>query len=53
VMWPVHDEVDVVVPEQDAVRATEALVAAMSTSLAGMNIIAEPSEPSFFWADAA
>lgn len=53
VMWPVHDEVDVVVPEADAERATAALVAAMSTSLAGMNIIAEPSDPSFMWADAS
>jgi DNA polymerase I-like protein with 3'-5' exonuclease and polymerase domains len=53
VLWPVHDEVDVVVPEQDAEAATAALVAAMSTQLNGMPIIAEPSEPSFAWADAS
>ena len=53
VMWPVHDEVDVIVPAEDAEEATEALVGAMSTSLHGMPIIAEPSEPSYFWADAS
>jgi DNA polymerase I-like protein with 3'-5' exonuclease and polymerase domains len=53
VLWPVHDELDVVIPEDEAQAATEALVACMSTELNGMPIIAEPSEPSFFWADAS
>jgi DNA polymerase I-like protein with 3'-5' exonuclease and polymerase domains len=52
VLLPVHDELVVVVPEAEAAEATQALVAAMSTQLAGIPIVAEPSEPSFAWADA-
>lgn len=54
VMWPVHDEVDAHVPETEAAEATATLVQCMETTLpSGVRIIAEPSEPSPFWRDAA
>lgn len=53
VLLPVHDEIVVMVPEQDAPAATEALVACMTTELAGVPIPAAASEPSYAWADAA
>jgi DNA polymerase-1 len=54
VMWPVHDEVDAHVPEAEAHDATAELVRCMETTLpSGVRIIAEPSEPSPFWQDAA
>lgn len=54
VMWPVHDEVDAHVPEPEAAEATATLVQCMETTLpSGVSIIAEPSEPSPSWQDAA
>lgn len=53
VLLPVHDELVVVVPEDDAEEATAALVQAMTTELNGVPIKAEASQPSFAWADAA
>lgn len=54
VMWPVHDEVDAHVPATEAEDATATLVQCMETTLpSGVRIIAEPSEPSPFWVDAA
>jgi DNA polymerase I-like protein with 3'-5' exonuclease and polymerase domains len=53
VILPVHDEVLAVVPEDDAAAATEALVESMATSLHGVPIVAEASEPSYAWADAS
>lgn len=52
VVLPVHDEIVAMVPEADAPRATAALVAAMSSNLAGVEIKAEASEPSVSWRDA-
>jgi DNA polymerase I-like protein with 3'-5' exonuclease and polymerase domains len=53
VIMPVHDEVLAVVPAAEAAQATAMLVACMQTELNGMPIVAEPSEPSFAWQDAA
>jgi DNA polymerase I-like protein with 3'-5' exonuclease and polymerase domains len=54
VMWPVHDEIDAHVPEAEAAEATLELVRCMETTMpSGVRIIAEPSEPSTFWRDAA
>jgi P4 family phage/plasmid primase-like protien len=53
VLMPVHDEVLVFVPEADAAEATATLVAAMETTLFGVSIKAEASEPSFSWKDAS
>lgn len=53
IMWPVHDEVDVMVPIADAEAATAELVRCMETELYGVRIIAEPSAPSPVWQDAA
>ena len=52
-LWPVHDELDLLVPEPDAERATEVLVEVMTTELYGVPIVADPSTPSFAWRDAA
>lgn len=52
-LLPVHDEIDVFVPEDEAEDASKALVAAMETTLFGVEIVADPSEPTFAWADAA
>lgn len=53
IMWPVHDELDAMVPEGEAVDATAALKDCMSLELYGVKIKAEASEPSPYWADAA
>lgn len=53
VLLPVHDEILVMVPEHDAQAATEALVTCMQTDLNGVPIVAQASEPSYAWADAA
>jgi DNA polymerase I-like protein with 3'-5' exonuclease and polymerase domains len=50
-LLPVHDEIDVWVPAEDAEEATQMLVACMATELNGVKIVAEPSEPSFAWQD--
>jgi P4 family phage/plasmid primase-like protien len=53
VLLPVHDELDVFVPEGDAEAASAALVGCMRSTLYGVRIEAEPSIPAFAWADAA
>ena len=53
VLLPVHDEVLAMVPEAEAEDATAALVECMQTELYGIPIVAEASEPSFEWKDAA
>jgi len=53
VLLPVHDELDVFVPAEDAERATAELVRCMQTELFGVPIEAAPSTPSFAWADSA
>lgn len=53
VLLPVHDELVVHVPEEDAEEATAALVDAMQAEIRGIPIIVEASEPSFFWKDSA
>lgn len=53
VLWPVHDEVDVMVPATEAVDATAALVDCMETTFMGVPIIAEAATPSAYWCDAA
>lgn len=50
---PVHDEILAMVPEDEAEVATAALVDCMRSSLYGVPIGVEASEPSFFWADAS
>jgi P4 family phage/plasmid primase-like protien len=52
-LLPVHDELDVFVPAEDAEDATRELVHCMEMNLHGVNIIAEPSKPAFAWADSA
>ena len=49
---PIHDELLVMVPAQDADEALTTLVAAMESTLFGVRIKAEPSVPSQFWRDA-
>jgi DNA polymerase I-like protein with 3'-5' exonuclease and polymerase domains len=51
VLLPVHDELVVMVPEDEAEAATTALVECMTTELAGVPIIAEASSPAFAWQD--
>lgn len=51
VLLPVHDELVVAVPEADAEAATDELVRAMGGEIHGVPIVAEPSAPSFAWAD--
>jgi DNA polymerase family A/3'-5' exonuclease len=53
VLLPVHDEIVVMVPETDATAASAALVDCMRTELDGVPILAQASEPSYAWADAA
>lgn len=53
IMWPVHDELDVMVPIAEAEAATAALVGCMESELYGVRIIADPSEPTTYWADSA
>jgi len=52
-LLPVHDELVVHVPEDEAEEATAALVECMTSELHGVQIIAEASEPSFAWRDSA
>ncbi|TDP97657.1 DNA polymerase [Labedaea rhizosphaerae] len=52
-LWPVHDEVDVQVPEAEADAALAELVRCMETELFGVRIVAEPSAPAFAWQDSA
>jgi hypothetical protein len=52
VLLPVHDELVAVVPEDEADEANQALVECMTSELHGIPIVAEASEPSFFWKDA-
>jgi hypothetical protein len=52
-LLPVHDELDVFVPESEAVEATAELVRCMETELLGVKIVAEPSTPSFAWQDSS
>jgi len=49
---PIHDELLVMVPAEDADEALTTLVAAMESDLYGVRIKAEPSVPSQFWRDA-
>jgi len=53
IMFPVHDEVVAMVPEDQADEATATLAACMATELNGVPIVADPSEPAFAWQDAA
>jgi DNA polymerase I-like protein with 3'-5' exonuclease and polymerase domains len=53
VLLPVHDELVVMVPEDQAEQATAALVECMSSELHGIPIVAEASQPSFEWKDSA
>lgn len=53
VLFPVHDEVVAMVPEDQAEAATTALVQCMTTELYGIPIVAEPSTPTYSWSDAA
>jgi DNA polymerase I-like protein with 3'-5' exonuclease and polymerase domains len=53
VLMPVHDELDVFVPEEDADEATRELVRCMEGELYGVQIVAEPSAPSFAWQDSS
>lgn len=48
---PVHDELDVFVPEEEAEEATAELIRCMEMDLFGVRILAEPSTPSFAWQD--
>lgn len=50
-LLPVHDELDVWVPAEDAEEATRALVECMETEVHGVPIIADPSTPSKYWQD--
>jgi DNA polymerase family A len=50
-LLPVHDELDVFVPAEDADEATLELVHCMQTDLFGVQIKADPSTPSFAWQD--
>jgi P4 family phage/plasmid primase-like protien len=51
VLLPVHDELVVMVPEDEAEEATTALETAMTTDLYGIPILAEASVPSYSWSD--
>lgn len=50
-LLPVHDELVVMVPEDEAQAATTALTEVMTNELGGIAIAAEASEPTFAWAD--
>jgi DNA polymerase I-like protein with 3'-5' exonuclease and polymerase domains len=50
-LLPVHDELDVWVPAEDAEEATAELVRCMETEVYGVQIVADPSEPSKYWQD--
>jgi DNA polymerase I-like protein with 3'-5' exonuclease and polymerase domains len=51
-LLPVHDELVVAVPEDEAEQATQALVECMTNEINGVRIKAEPSRPAFAWQDA-
>jgi len=53
VLWPVHDEIVAKVPEAEAEEATATLVEVMTSDIAGVPIVVEPSAPAFAWQDAA
>ena len=53
VLLPVHDEVLAMVPEGEADEALATLTECMTNEVFGIPIIAEASEPSFAWKDAA
>ena len=53
VLLPVHDELVVMVPEDEGAEASAALTECMATDLFGVPIIAEASTPTFAWEDAA
>jgi hypothetical protein len=50
-LLPVHDELIVQVPAEDGQAATAELVRCMQGELYGVQIVADPSTPSFAWAD--
>jgi DNA polymerase I-like protein with 3'-5' exonuclease and polymerase domains len=50
-LLPVHDELVLMVPQDEADDATAALAEAMTSELHGVQIIAETSQPSFHWED--
>lgn len=52
-LLPVHDELIVFVPAEDADEATAELVRCMEGSLYGVDIVAKPSVPVFAWADSS
>lgn len=51
-LLPVHDELVIAVPEDEADQATQALVECMTHELYGVTVKAEASHPSFAWQDA-
>lgn len=51
ILFPVHDELVVMVPEDDAEEATATLEEVMANELAGVRILAEASQPAFAWQD--
>jgi P4 family phage/plasmid primase-like protien len=53
VLFPVHDEIVAMVPEDEAEEATAALVECMATELHGVPIVADANTPAFAWQDAA
>lgn len=53
VLFPVHDEIVVKVPEAEAEEATAALVECMTTELYGVRIDVESDAPTREWRDAA
>jgi DNA polymerase I-like protein with 3'-5' exonuclease and polymerase domains len=53
VLWPVHDEIDAKVPEDEAEEASATLVEVMTSEISGVPIVVEPSAPAFAWQDAA
>ena len=50
-LFPVHDELVIAVPAEDGEVATAALGHAMAGDVYGVPIVADPSAPSFAWAD--
>jgi hypothetical protein len=52
-LLPVHDEIVMTVPADDAEHAVTDLVTAMQTDLLGVPIKAEANTPSTYWKDAA
>lgn len=50
---PVHDELDVMVPEDEAEEASRVLVECMTSEIGGVKIVAEAKTPSTYWKDAS